>query len=60
MEEDVWYRMKFRVDIESEPPAAVASTTSQGGSFQTARAASAASASARSAGCRMALVQTGS
>jgi len=22
--EDVWYRMKFRVDIESEPPAAVA------------------------------------
>jgi hypothetical protein len=22
--EDIWYRMKFRVDIESEPPAAVA------------------------------------
>jgi hypothetical protein len=22
--EDTWYRMKFRVDIESEPPAAVA------------------------------------
>jgi xanthine dehydrogenase YagR molybdenum-binding subunit len=42
------------------PPAAVRTTTSQGGSFQNASMANAMSASAKSSGRRIALVKTGS